>query len=352
MGIDENVARRKLKKLLNDPNVVELDAKEHKLAILSDFHLGNRGGADNFRRNEQITLDALESYREEGFELVLLGDVEEFWQFDPPEVFGAYLNTIYKRIQSFTPLRVYRVFGNHDSEWGFPADPLADPDLSSCRAHEALRLKVKRGKPKVLLTHGHQGDRQSDMRKWFSRFFVRLFRFIESILAALGIDIGGGPAVTFPPKARHYEQTLYSLARRLGMILVCGHTHRAIFASVSWAEELQKRIKALEKELEQMPPDDPVYKVKKKELEESRKAYAEERRRRRVMDPAEPTGDPLPCYFNSGCALYLTGPTNIEIADDRIRLVKWHNDGREEPREVLKEGVLSKYVDEMASFLQ
>jgi UDP-2,3-diacylglucosamine pyrophosphatase LpxH len=352
MGIDPKVAHRKLKALLHDSDVVELDAREHKLAILSDLHLGNRGGADNFRRNEQITLAALEYYRGEGLDLILLGDVEEFWQFDPPEVFGAYMNSIYKRIQSFTPSRIHRVFGNHDSEWGFPVDPLADPDLPGCRAHEALRLKVKRGRPKLLITHGHQGDKQSDLRKWFSRFFVRLFRFIESILAALGFKTGMGPEVTFPPKARHYEQTLYSIARGLGMILVCGHTHRAIFASVSYAEELQKRIKALEKELDQISPGDPGYEEKKKELEQTRKAYEEERRRRRVIDPTEPSGDPLPCYFNSGCALYSTGPTSIEIAEDRIRLVKWHNDGRKEPREVLKEGVLSKFVDEMAGFLK
>jgi hypothetical protein len=41
-----------------------------------------------------------------------------------------------------------------------------------------------------------------------------------------------------------------------------------------------------------------------------------------VIKPVERAGEPLPCYFNTGCALYTDGITAIEISDREIRLVK------------------------------
>ena len=32
---------------------------------------------------------------------------------------------------------------------------------------------------------------------------------------------------------------------------------------------------------------------------------------------------PLPCYFNTGCALYDDGATMVEMDQGEIRLVKW-----------------------------
>ncbi|NOR54226.1 MAG: hypothetical protein GQ536_09090, partial [Candidatus Aminicenantes bacterium] len=55
--------------------------------------------------------------------------------------------------------------------------------------------------------------------------------------------------------------------------------------------------------------------------------------------------------FNTGCALYRTGITGIEIADDTIKLVKWHNDPQKRPRfEIYKEGNLSTYSTRVSSW--
>jgi hypothetical protein len=45
---------------------------------------------------------------------------------------------------------------------------------------------------------------------------------------------------------------------------------------------------------------------------------------------------PVPCYFNSGCCCFADGDvTGIEIADERIRLVRWLDDEQQPVRKVL-----------------
>ena len=50
----------------------------------------------------------------------------------------------------------------------------------------------------------------------------------------------------------------------------------------------------------------------------------DEEKRDRVIVPVDPEGEPLPCYFNTGCATYTDGLTALEICDPEIRLVKWN----------------------------
>ena len=70
----------------------------------------------------------------------------------------------------------------------------------------------------------------------------------------------------------------------------------------------------------------------------------------RDSDPTEPEGEPLPCYFNSGCALYTDGLTTIELEHDTIRLVKWDkdlNNGRH--FETYGQGCITDYVAKMVN---
>ena len=66
------------------------------------------------------------------------------------------------------------------------------------------------------------------------------------------------------------------------------------------------------------------------------------------LAPTELGRRPKPCYFNTGCALYTDGITAIEMADDDIRLVKWHRkvkDGKE--REEFDQGKLSEFIEKV-----
>jgi hypothetical protein len=61
-----------------------------RLVILSDLHRGARDGADDFQRCEPSYSAALGWYLERGYQLYLLGDVEELWENDIGEVLPRY----------------------------------------------------------------------------------------------------------------------------------------------------------------------------------------------------------------------------------------------------------------------
>ena len=52
---------------------------------------------------------------------------------------------------------------------------------------------------------------------------------------------------------------------------------------------------------------------------------------------------PLPVYFNTGCCLYKSGITTIEIEGDRIELVKW-SQSRSPKREWTVPGQLREFI--------
>ena len=54
-----------------------------------------------------------------------------------------------------------------------------------------------------------------------------------------------------------------------------------------------------------------------------------------------------PCYFNTGCGLFDTGVTAIEIEDDEIRLVKWEKGGKKNTEFDFNKGSLSQFIDEL-----
>ena len=60
----------------------EIPLEGRKYAVISDIHLGDGGRADDFRNNEETLGTALQHYRNSGYTLILLGDIEELWQFE------------------------------------------------------------------------------------------------------------------------------------------------------------------------------------------------------------------------------------------------------------------------------
>jgi UDP-2,3-diacylglucosamine pyrophosphatase LpxH len=304
-------------------------------AILSDLHLGDGSRADNFAHNQGALLCALEYYRRNGYSVILAGDIEELWQFDLAEICGRYDNTVYRAFRSFAPGRLHRVCGNHDLEWAGLYDPTVREGVTHRWATEAVRLGDR-----VLITHGHQGELFSDKRSWISRFAARLFRYIEPFARRLG---WGDKAATQSPVPKGRERTYYRWARDTGVILVCGHTHRAFFDSRS-------RYVRLREELAKLPAG--ASKAVFQERMRLRRELQHEKRRARDIGPLERDGPPLPCYFNCGCGCYTHGLTNLEIEGGTIRLVKWHNDEALPPdgrREVLGEGHLDEFIRALAA---
>ena len=322
MSLDPHETKKKLKALWDDKNVTVLDAAGKNYVVMSDIHLGDGGHADDFHGNEEAMVRALKHYAAKGYSLILLGDIEEFWQFDYERVVGRYQKSVYAAIRAFTDARIFRVYGNHDSEWGAPPDPTKRNPPKVDRAPQALKIKAANGKTCVLLVHGHQGSKESDKTSWISRPAVRLFKHVEPVAKFFGW-YGHGEA-TKSMITKDYEKILYQWAKSQKVILICGHSHRAIFASQSYLDKLEREMLKIGVRLRKENLDEKTREKLLDEMERMRKAIADETTKDRTIARIEsPTVDPMPCYFNTGCGLYENGLTALEIENDIIRLVKW-----------------------------
>lgn len=345
MTINKQATWQSLDNLWQDQDVKILESRGKKHVIISDTHMGDGGDADDFHLNEPALLSALDHYHREGYRLILLGDVEEFWQFDLDAITRKYNGSVYEKIREFGEDRVYRIFGNHDYEWGGFLDPIKEASQKVGLADEALKMKDRLGNIRILLVHGHQGSIDSDKFSWFSRFFVRIFRGIEPLAKVTGLY--GHGAATKSPVAGDFEKTYYAWGKDRKVIVVCGHSHRAVFGSKTRADELLDIIAGLQAKESDGRLSRESRREIHREIERHREEYEDEKEKGRAIELA-PGKKLKPCYFNSGCGLYSDGITTIEIDDDEIRLVKWHRDATGgELSVVFKEGSLSKIVKEV-----
>ncbi|MDX1613445.1 MAG: metallophosphoesterase family protein [Candidatus Promineifilaceae bacterium] len=323
MAIDKGALDTQLTRLWQDPALRILEARDNKYAIISDLHLGNGARADDFRHNEKALLKALKRYEEEGYTLILLGDVEEFWQFDLDQVVARYDASVYAAIRAFGDERVIRLYGNHDYEWGGFVDPIRAGGRHTGQAAEALKLRDVEGNVSVFMVHGHQGSVDADKFSWFSRFFVRIFAGIEPLTKHLGL-FGHGSS-TKSSVTKDYERIYYTWAKHNKVIVICGHSHRAIFASRSYYDRLSDKRAELLAENARGGLETGAHRRNQQTIDRLERSMADEKERGRMIEPVEATASVLPCYFNSGCGLYSDGITALEIEEDIIRLVKWDN---------------------------
>jgi UDP-2,3-diacylglucosamine pyrophosphatase LpxH len=340
MAQDRKLTFKRLSDLWTDTMTTTLNLADlPKLAVVSDLHLGDGGEADDLRPNVGALRAALQSYSKDGFSLVLLGDIEELWQFDLDKVAGRYEDSVYKDLQSFGRDRVIRIFGNHDVEWCCPPDPATGKEVGR-GFPEAVKLATPDGE-KILLVHGHQGSVDSDRNSWFSRFVVRgLFKPIEPVARFFGLY--RHPSATKSMVMEDYESVMYEWAKENKVLLICGHSHRAIFGSRSYSQILRKELDGLKKQQEKTGKAAEVMRFND-EIENRRLALEDERNKGRDIGPLDKEADLTPCYFNDGCGLYTDGITALEIEDDAIRLVRWSRVGLN-PREVLQEDSLKRLL--------
>lgn len=323
MAQDREDTWKNLKRLWESQKVKKLSLVGEKYVVMSDFHLGDGSGADDFRNNVPALKSALQAYIDGGFILILLGDIEELWQFDLSKIQPQY-QEIYEILHNYRE-HVFRVFGNHDIDWSL-RDPILSNGAYDTTAHEALKLVEADGEARILLLHGHQGSKESDKSSWFSRFVVRgVFRPIEPFVTSIGLY--GHSSATKSQVAKDYERIFYTWAKENGVIVICGHSHRAIHASRTYTDQLRGKIAALQ--AENITPGTRRERIESniKEISKLSETLREEVYKGREIEPVENGGSLVPCYFNSGCALYTDGLTALEIADDTIKLVKWNNTG-------------------------
>ena len=307
--------------------VISFDAGRDKFVVLSDQHKGARDGADIFAKAEKNYLAALEHYNNQGFFYINLGDSEELWENLFVTV-KRHNTATFNHEQLFLKRKAFiKIYGNHDLYWD--NDPLAAPNLKLIYGQEVkiyegvlLQTQIKNRLLEIYMTHGHQGDLQSD-GNWFSKWFVS--DIWGPLQAYLRIN-PNTPSTNNALKTDHNRIMYEWSSQRENMLLITGHTHQPVFKSFTEIEILYQQLAQAKK-------------AKDGQLIKQLQARIDKRHAKGDVVP-DFTGY-LDTYFNSGCCCFDDGDiTGIEIEGGSIRLIKWHYAHKASSRVILEEDKL------------
>lgn len=307
---------KSLSKLKEKAHTFYLNPDTDKWVIFSDHHRGIGDGADDFAVCKNTYLSALEHYLSADYGLILLGDVEEFWENTLKAVISKYKDVLSIEKKFHDQNRLIKVWGNHDDAWNHLNEVKNHlfPFFNNIATYEALNFSLSSNSGNILLVHGHQGSGASDKFAGISRWFVRVFWRNFQRLFKFPLST---PAVSKELKDRH-DIAMHTWARQHPkQLVICGHTHQPVFMS-------KNHLDILERELEGL--DDTVPKQKAR-ISEIKRKINELRSKTTAIGTL--VSDNKPCYFNTGCCSYADGDiTGLEISDGNIRLVKWYKNKR------------------------
>ena len=239
--------------------VIPFELHAGKFIIFSDQHKGNRNGADDFKQAETNYLEALSYYNDNDFCFINLGDSEELWENSIWKV-KKYNKATFEAEKKFLKNNNYvKIFGNHDLYWDtglFSYWHLKSMFGEKVKVYEGVILETTVNRPQttasrsnnndnnksvvtlattetidysplpiahspltIFLTHGHQGDAQSD-GNWFSKFFVA---YIWAPLQSLLCINPNTPANNNEKKTLH-NMIMYdwSAAQKDMLLAMCG----------------------------------------------------------------------------------------------------------------------------------
>ncbi|MDZ4809852.1 MAG: metallophosphoesterase [Bacteroidota bacterium] len=327
--------------------VIPFEHQAGKFIIFSDQHKGNRNGADDFKQAETNYLDALNYYSSNDFCFINLGDSEELWENSIWKVKKNNKATFEAEKKFLAHNNYVKIFGNHDLYWDtglWAYWHLKSMFGEKVKVYEGVILKtlVRRQNPiaigsgvdsldselTIFLTHGHQGDAQSD-GNWFSKFFVT---YIWAPLQSLLRINPNTPAYNNEKKTLHNHIMYEWAAEQKDVLLITGHTHQPVFASLTHLERLYKQLQFAQQDKDEAAVKDVRTEILKRE--------------RKFTAVSVDYMNMKPSYFNTGCCCFRDGDiTGIEIADGCIRLIKW---SEEKGREMLEERELGELQMELA----
>ena len=305
--------------------LLPFDNEKEKFVILSDQHKGARDGADIFAKAANNYLAALDHYNQEGFFYINLGDSEELWENLFVTVKRHNKATFESEKRFLSRKAFIKIFGNHDLYWD--NDPLSAVSLQSIykqdvTIHEGVILQTRiNGMPlEIYMTHGHQGDLQSD-GNWFSKWFVS--DIWGPFQAYLRIN-PNTPAYNDQLKTDHNRLMYEWSSKQKNILLITGHTHQPVFRSLTQLELLYEKH---------------AIAIGKNETDEAEKLQAKiDALHLKESRPPDFKGY-LDTYFNTGCCCFDDGDiTGIELSNGCIRLIKWgYGPGKQSIRTILEE---------------
>lgn len=320
-------------------NMLPFSPGTDRIVLFSDHHKGAGSFADDFKKNADLYDSALSHYENLNFSVILLGDNEDLWETRIDRILDRYNLIIDKEIR-LSPVgpsgKKIRIWGNHDKEvvlkrFAGVLRKTGDDLFRRVDFREGLCLG-----PDIFLVHGHQGRFFEDQAWRISRWAIKLIWKTIQKLFLIGKD---GPAENIRIR-ESLERGYYSWAKRKKVLLICGHTHRAVFASQTHYDRIQAEARALRESENESTTGELRRRLEEKETE--LQEILKKNRGRPPKSIGRGPGQPIPCYFNDGCCGYTNGITCIELDHGMIRLIKW--DRKSRGRQVLTEEMLQTVI--------
>jgi len=264
---------KRLMKAYNGAKVEYFDEKS-KYIFFSDSHRGDDSVSDEFSRNQNVFLHALDYYFNNNYVYVEVGDGDELWEYPEFKHIRLAHSDIFLVLKKFFDAeRLIILYGNHNiylknkayvsnNFYDFYDEYKQDMHelFKGIIPYEALLLKNKSTAQEILTVHGHQGDFMND-QFWIASML--LLRYFWRFMHVIGFQNPTSPAKKL--YKRHKIERVYKRwIQKHKMMLICGHTHR----------------------------------------------------------PKFPKSEELP-YFNTGCCIHTKGITGIEISEGKIMMVDW-----------------------------
>ena len=264
---------QKLTNAYKNAKTVYID-NNSKYIFFSDVHRGDDSVSDEFTRNQNVFLHALNYYYKNNYSYIEVGDGDELWEYKEFKHIRLAHTDIFIVLKKFYDAdRMIMIYGNHNiflkskdyvknnfyqfyDEYNQERVEL----FKGLEPQEAVVLKVKDTEQEILVVHGHQGDFMNDQAWQLSMLLLRYFwRFMHIV----GFENPASPARNLY-KRHKVEKAYNKWIEKHKMMLICGHTHR----------------------------------------------------------PKFPKANDLP-YFNTGCCIRTRGLAGIEIVDGKILMVDW-----------------------------
>lgn len=186
--------------------------KDTEYVFFSDCHRGNGTNNDNFLKNENAYIAALEHYYQSNFCYIEVGDGDELWENRKLSQITEVHEKVFSILSCFQKdNRLYLLYGNHDMvKKGTPG---IQEGLVFQSQNPAIQLRV---------THGHQADFFNSVLWKLTRFLVR---YLWSPLESFGV-LDPTSAAKNNTRRQQTEKRLLHYAKERNCLILCGHTHR------------------------------------------------------------------------------------------------------------------------------
>lgn len=234
----KKLAFKRLNEAYNNARIEEFDDNS-KYIFFSDCHRGENTPYDEFSKNQNIFLFALEYYYNNGYTYVEVGDGDELWEHSNFKHIRLAHDEVYTQLKKFFDEdRLIILYGNHNIQLKYPDfveknyykfyDDYNEEEIElfpGITIYEGVVFRHRDTGQEILTVHGHQGDVLNDSFWYFNMLSVRYFwKFLHSI----GFINPASP-VRNAEKIHKIERIYSHWIKRHKTMIICGHTHRPHF---------------------------------------------------------------------------------------------------------------------------